>query len=219
MIEPRPTLIVVAGPNGSGKTSLTTKVLQHKWVDGCVYINPDNIAKEVYGDWNSPTAVIEAAKHAEAMREDCLSQKKSMAFESVLSAGDKVDFIRRAKDAGYFIRLFFVGTSHPSINASRVARRVMEGGHDVPIPKIISRYTKSIVNCAAVAAFADRSYIYDNSVDDKPSRLLFRTEHGAVVKTYDSTPDWARLIEQSLPRGKPPTTDSEHDASGYQPTP
>jgi predicted ABC-type ATPase len=41
MIEPRPTLIVVAGPNGSGKTSLTTKVLQHKWVDGSNKSNRD----------------------------------------------------------------------------------------------------------------------------------------------------------------------------------
>ncbi len=65
-------------------------------------------------------------------------------FETVLSAPDKMDFIRRAGDAGFFIRLFFVGTDDPSINAKRVAMRVMEGGHDVPIPKIIGRYTKSL---------------------------------------------------------------------------
>jgi len=48
--------------------------------------------------------------------------------------------------AGYFVRLFFVGTDDPSINAKRVAMRVIEGGHDVPIGKIISRYAKSLAN-------------------------------------------------------------------------
>lgn len=42
----KPTLIVVAGPNGSGKTSVTTQILKHEWIEGCVYINPDTIAIE-----------------------------------------------------------------------------------------------------------------------------------------------------------------------------
>ncbi|MDR2001133.1 MAG: zeta toxin family protein [Zoogloeaceae bacterium] len=202
--QQRPTLIVVAGPNGSGKTSLTTKVLQHRWIEGCIYINPDNIARDVYGDWNSQDAVMAAAKHAETERERCLRQRESLAFESVLSAPDKIDFIKRAKDSGYFVRLFFVGTHHPSINAARVAQRVMEGGHDVPISKIISRYSKSIANCAAAAAFADRSYIYDNSVDGKEAKLLFRAIEGEIVKIYETIPDWAKVIVEALPRSDEP---------------
>jgi predicted ABC-type ATPase len=203
-INKRPTLIVVAGPNGSGKTSLTTKVLQHRWIDGCTYINPDNIARDLFGGWNSPSAIVEAAKYAEAERERCLKEGQSLAFESVLSASDKIDFIQRAKDAGYFIRLFFVGTDHPSINAARVTQRVMEGGHDVPIPKIISRYSKSIANCAAAAAFADRAYIYDNSLNGEEPKLLFRTANGEVVKIYDAIHDWAQVIVETLPQGQEP---------------
>lgn len=52
----QPTLIVVAGPNGAGKTSLTEEVLRHQWFEGCVYVNPDQIAQERFGDWNSPDA-------------------------------------------------------------------------------------------------------------------------------------------------------------------
>jgi predicted ABC-type ATPase len=109
-------------------------------------INPDNIAKDDFGDWNSPEAVIKAANKAAELREEYLLKKEGILFETVLSAGDKLDYIKRAKETGYFIRLFFVGTDHPSINASRIARRVMEGGHDVPISKIVSRFDKSILN-------------------------------------------------------------------------
>ena len=49
----KPTLIIIAGPNGSGKTSITHKVLQHQWIENCVYINPDDIAKNTFGDSNS----------------------------------------------------------------------------------------------------------------------------------------------------------------------
>jgi predicted ABC-type ATPase len=41
----KPNLIIIAGPNGSGKTTITEQILKHQWVEGCVYLNPDEIAK------------------------------------------------------------------------------------------------------------------------------------------------------------------------------
>jgi predicted ABC-type ATPase len=190
----RPRLIVIAGPNGSGKTSLTTQVLQHQWLEGCVYVNPDDIARDVFGDWNSPEAIVKAVKHAERVRNRCLSEQENLAFESVFSSPDKLEFLHAAKAAGYFIRLFFVGTDDPFINAARIARRVMEGGHDVPIPKIISRYSKSIAHCAVAAAKVDRLYVYDNSVDNEIPALLFRASEGKIIKTYRPAHDWAKAI-------------------------
>lgn len=60
----KPKLIIIAGPNGSGKTSVTWEILEHQWIEGCIYINPDNIARDDFGDWNSPDAVLKAAKKA-----------------------------------------------------------------------------------------------------------------------------------------------------------
>lgn len=117
----KPILIIIAGPNGSGKTSITSQILQHDWVENCEYINPDNIAKDTFGDWNSNEAVLNAAKLATQMREDCIIEGRSFIFETVLSADDKIDFIVKAKGKGYFIRLFFVGTESPIINAGRIA--------------------------------------------------------------------------------------------------
>lgn len=188
----KPVLIVIAGPNGSGKTSVTSRILHHEWMENAVYINPDIIAQEKFGDWNSKEAVMQAVRYCEELREKCLVEHKSLIFETVLSVEDKLDYILRAKEAGFFIRFFFVCTEHPTINASRIARRVMEGGHDVPITKIISRYNKSIANCCIVSEFVDRTYIYDNSIEDVDAKLLFRLNNGKLVKKYvDNIPRWA----------------------------
>lgn len=191
----KPVLIVIAGPNGSGKTSVTSRILHHEWMENAVYINPDIIAQEKFGDWNSKEAVMQAVKYCEELREKCLIEHKSLIFETVLSVEDKLDYILRAKEAGFFIRFFFVCTEHPTINASRIARRVMEGGHDVPITKIISRYNKSVANCCIVSEFVDRTYIYDNSIEDVDAKLLFRLNKGKLVKKYvDNIPRWALPI-------------------------
>lgn len=190
-----PLLIVIAGPNGSGKTTITSEVLESDWLEDAVYINPDIVAQERFGDWNSPGAVRESALFCEQWREKCLENGESLIFETVMSAPDKIDFIRRAKHAGYFVRIFFISTSNPTINASRIARRVMKGGHDVPIPKIISRYIKSIANCAEIAPEVDRLYVYDNSREDEKALPLFRLRNGELGKQYvDSVPEWAQNI-------------------------
>ncbi|MDR1678716.1 MAG: zeta toxin family protein [Prevotellaceae bacterium] len=198
MRKDKPKLLIVAGPNGAGKTSVTSQILKHTWIEGCEYINPDNIARDVFGDWNSPEAVIKAAKYATEQREKCIANNRSLIFETVLSAPDKLDFVEKAKAAGYFIRLFFIGTDNPQINASRIARRVMNGGHDVPIPKIINRYYKSIANCSLLASFVDRLYVYDNSTDNVFPELLFRSADGQLAKQYADLHDWAEVIFQAI---------------------
>ena len=198
----KPRLIVFAGPNGSGKTSITEQLREHQWLEGCIFINPDEIAEREFGGWNSEEAAIEAANKAQQLREKALVEGTSLAFETVLSTDDKLDFIARAKDAGYFVRVFFVSTTHPAINASRITFRYMDGGHEVRISKIVSRYFKSIVNCDALANWVDRLYVFDNSVVRQEPRPLFRTRDGRLSKCYcdeSETPEWALKIRQNLP--------------------
>lgn len=46
----KPTLCIVAGPNGSGKTTTTVQLFENEWIADSIYINPDNIAQETFGD-------------------------------------------------------------------------------------------------------------------------------------------------------------------------
>ena len=93
----RPDLLVIAGPNGSGKTTTTQALVCHEWSLGTEYINPDVIAEERFGGWNNPEAVLQAARWATERRESLLAQDQGMAFETVFSAPDKLEFLRRAK--------------------------------------------------------------------------------------------------------------------------
>lgn len=195
----KPALLVIAGPNGSGKTTVTERLRVERWSEGVEYLNPDEIARDRFGDWNSPTAVAQAAAWTEARREELLARKAGIAFETVFSTSGKVDFVRRAKGAGYFVRVFFISTTDPRINAARVAGRVMAGGHTVPIEKIVSRYVRSMANLSAAFQLADRVYVYDNSVDDSEAQLCVRTQEGALRKVYGPLPTWVADSVAALP--------------------
>jgi len=68
----RPALLVIAGPNGAGKTTVTERLRAERWSEGVEYLNPDEIAQDRFGDWNSPEAVLSAARWAGARREELL---------------------------------------------------------------------------------------------------------------------------------------------------
>ena len=195
MTERKPTLCVVAGPNGSGKTTTTMQLLNDEWTSESVYINPDNIAQEKFGDWNSTDAVLQAAQYATSQRYDCLEKHVDFVFETVFSSDEKLRFLQRAKDAGFFIRFCYVCTSDPAINIARITQRYINGGHEVPISKVISRYYKSLVNAAKAIAIVDRAYVYDNSIDNQVPQLLYRTVDGKLFKKYIADiPEWAKIL-------------------------
>lgn len=204
----KPVLIVIAGPNGSGKTE-ATKIIRAKytWTEGLVEINPDTIAQEEFGDWNNIDAVKKAAQRADEIREYCLLNRKGLLFETALSIPQKIDYIQRAKNAGYFIRLVYVATENVEINLLRVSWRAYQGGHSVPIDKIRSRYERSLKLAVEAARIADRAYFVDNSKSVEISvgqilpLALFRTISGVIEKTYFSKnlfPEWAKKIYDEL---------------------
>jgi predicted ABC-type ATPase len=122
-------MLMIAGPNGSGKTTLT-RWLRERGVDFGEYINPDDIAGSLTGSYEQRTR--EAQRIADQRRDACLEAKRSFSFETVMSHPSKIDILVRAREAGFFVQLFFVGTDDPQTNIERVELRVAQGGHDVP---------------------------------------------------------------------------------------
>lgn len=100
---------------------------------------------------------------ADFIRHKLLSAKVSFTFETVMSSPDKVDFLRKAQQAGYRTYLYFVATEDPDINVARVQSRVVMGGHPVAEDKIRSRYVRSLELLSEAVSYANRAYIFDNS--------------------------------------------------------
>ena len=196
----RPPLICIAGPNGAGKTTVTARLRGSDWGRDVLYVNPDDIAQHEFSGWNDPDSIKKAADLAELRRREAVAQLRPLAFETVLSTDEKLQFILGARNLGYFVRLFFIGTSGPEINAGRIAARYVKGGHTVPIEKIVSRYAKSMANAAVAAPNVDRFYLYDNSVDRVDARPVLRASDGTLAKTYGDIPQWAEQIFGSLER-------------------
>jgi len=102
---------------------------------------------------------------ADFIRRKLLEKRASFTFETVMSAPDKVELLKTAKQLGYRTYLYYIATNDPEINIARVQQRVQKGGHDVPKDKIVSRYTRSLKNLSKAIEHSDRAYLFDNSGD------------------------------------------------------
>ena len=173
-VNKKPEIVVFAGPNCSGKSTFTE--LLRPLFD---YINADEIKKNLRcGD-------LEAAKLAEAQREEHLAKGQNFCFETVLSTRRNLDLLKRAKQKGYFIRCYYVLTMNPLINVYRIKSRVLLGGHDVPKDKILARYKGCLELMKEVIEVSDICHIYDNS--NQPIRIFKKRKTECY---YDDSSEW-----------------------------
>jgi predicted ABC-type ATPase len=118
-----------------------------------------------------------AAQVATEVRYTLLFAKESFDFETVLSTNEKLEFIKLAKELGYVVKMYFFYTTSPNINIARIAKRVTEGGHNVPDDRVVKRYAKSLDMLTKVAPYVDTLHIIDNSFEyiDMPPSFITST--------------------------------------------
>ncbi len=196
-IEERPLMVVVAGANGSGKTSFMRDCLSREWFLPEAWINPDEIAQKI-GNWNDPACVKRANIEASFRLKRLLEQRKSFAFEYVLSVYPH-KFFQKAKNSGYSIYMIYLGRNSPEINAGRVMRRFLQGGHSVPIEKVGSKYLKSLSNAIRVAAISDLSYIFDASEEGPPTPVLSVRKGIINWQNGDGLDHWYSIFHDHFP--------------------
>lgn len=162
-------LTIFAGPNGSGKSTLKRQSATFPYDLG-QYINADDIATELYlrALSSDGTVVRESYERpafweAERRREQAVTSGATFSFETVFSHPSKLDLIRQAKATGYVVRLLFVSTSSPLINLRRVKKRIAEGGHPVPLNKIVNRYYRAMSHLGPACQLVDEGMVFDNS--------------------------------------------------------
>ncbi len=101
------------------------------------------------------------------LRHKLLNEGKSFTFETVMSSPDKIEILKKAQIEGYRTYLYYVATEDPLINLLRIGHRVKSGGHNVPNEKVVSRYYRSLELLFEAVKHTDRTFIFDNSGDNK----------------------------------------------------
>lgn len=189
-------LVVIAGPNGSGKTSLYYEIIGSPYFPE-VFVSPDAVVasgKYAY----LPTIrdqYIAAMQYCEQFRVDALDALTPLAFETVFSTVSKLKYLRMARVHGYFIELIFVGTCDPAINLARVEQRVRSGGHAVDPKDVVQRYSRCMELLPQALSIVDVAKVYDNSGQHPVLGYYQRSGTPPILLNRKIRPSW---IEQAV---------------------
>lgn len=186
-LDQRPIVVALAGPNGAGKT---TFYQAHLRPAGLRFLNADLLAHELNIDPYS------AASLANTLRMELLKLRESFVFETVFSdpMGDKLSFLKGASQTGYTVVLCFIGISDAEVSKERVAMRVSQGGHDVPMDKLKSRYPRTLANLKSAIRDLPHVWIFDNDDLRAPFPLVAKFENAQIVQLGSPVPKWLRPL-------------------------
>jgi len=180
---------MIAGPNGSGKTTFYDRYLKGAFP---IFVNADRIA----ADSTAPSPESrnrEAAEQADGARRRLMAEGRSFAMETVFSRTIYwLTFIEQAKANGYYVWLFFLCLETPELNMARVLSRVAQGGHPVPLEKVLKRWHGSLNTAALAIPLVDELWFYDNSVSNQEHRLVGTYLEGRPSLVTDPVPLWAK---------------------------
>jgi len=189
----RPTFHLIAGPNGAGKTTFYEQWLRAR--TNADLVNPDLLAHEALGRWAETRADAELGQAlADARRAAIMAEGLSLVTESTFSHPSKLDLVDEVLAAGYRLAVYHLSVADADIAVERVADRAFLGGHPAPEAKIRARYERNGPLIRQAVLHADFGYVFDNSVEGRPPRLLLSFAAGARVGRGPSLPAWAARL-------------------------
>ena len=157
----RPRCIIIAGANGSGKTTFAREYLVRD--AGVIhFVNADLIAAGI-SPLQPQTAALAAGRLFIAELDRLARARLSFSFETTLSGLAHLARLKRLRGEGYRIELLFLRLNSPQLALRRVAARVRQGGHDVPRADVLRRFKRGWQNFPTYRALADAWAVYDNS--------------------------------------------------------
>lgn len=204
----RPFILVLAGVNGAGKSSVGGALLAEHGLD---WFNPDSCARELVARLGLPPeeANARAWQLGRERLEAAIAQRRNHAFETTLGART-IPALLAGAAATHDLLMIFCGLASPEQHIARVRARVAHGGHDIPEAKIRERWIASRANLIGLLPKLARLQLFDNSAEAPPGGeiadpvLVLELEAGRIVfpeagdvAALAATPGWARPIVQA----------------------
>lgn len=158
-------LWLVAGPNGVGKTTYARRYIE-AFSGSRNFVNLDEIARGLSPFDPEAERVCAERVSLDFLRDTLQAPNgahRSVTPETALAGRTHLRTIDLAHKNGWLVHLLYFGVGSVDVSLARIARRVSEGGHNVPEADARRRFERSIANFEAYAAKSDLWRIFDNN--------------------------------------------------------
>lgn len=182
MEQKKKNLYIIAGCNGAGKTTASFTVLP-EMLDCKEFVNADEMAKGL-SPFNPEGVALQAGRLMIERVLQLMRDNETFAFETTLSTRSYVKLVKMAQKQGYYVSLLFFSLATPEQAVRRVAKRVSQGGHNIPTDVVYRRYASGLKNLFQLYMdTVDFWALYDNS--DCPTRKIAYGWKGAETTVLD----------------------------------
>ncbi|MCX5667197.1 MAG: zeta toxin family protein [Candidatus Omnitrophica bacterium] len=172
---------IIAGPNGSGKTTFAREFLP-EYVHCPNFVNADLIARGL-SPFSPEIVAIKAGRLVLQQIDDFAGKGFDFAFETTLAGKSYANLLKELKRKRYALHLFFLWIPNPDLAIERIKERVRDGGHDVPAPDVKRRFTRSIRNFFKLyEPLVDSWMLFDNS---KAKPILIAKRRNGHVEIFN----------------------------------
>ena len=182
------TYTIIAGVNGCGKSSLIG-VLRTEIDNLGKIIDVDKITAECGGN------MIEGAKIAVSIIDDCLKKEICFTQETTLSGKKTLNTIKTAIEKDYYIRLYYVGLDTKEESLLRIANRVKKGGHNIDTDAVSKRFDKRFDDLLDVLPYCNEATFYDN---DNGFVTVAKYKNGEMQFIGHKKPLWLQELIQKM---------------------
>jgi predicted ABC-type ATPase len=201
VVDSAPTITVLAGTNGAGKSSIGGAQLE---AAHALFYNPDLETRELMAA--NPGMTLDEA-NAAAWRigkerlENAIGSRTNFNFETTLGGTTITRLLTKAHANRLHVRVWYCGLRDAELHIARVRARVLRGGHDIAEQKIRERYDASRNNLCSILPSLDELMVYDNSEDADPHSgrtpspvKLLHFRDGKILNLASAMPAWAKPI-------------------------
>ncbi len=197
-----PVLWLVAGANGVGKTTYARHhIVSYSGTKS--FVNLDEVARGL-SPFDPEAERVRAARVSLNYLYSVLDMpgpgsrtpdpRKSISLETTLAGLTHLRTVARAKANGWHVHLLYFAVQSPELALARIARRVSEGGHDVPKVDARRRFERSLRNFTLYAAKTDLWRVFDNNARPKvvaeghgPCRSFLNLDNAALPESLNHT--------------------------------
>ncbi len=175
----RKNVYIIAGPNGSGKTTFARKFLP-EYAKCSNFINADLIA-EGLSPFSPQQVAIKAGRLVLEQIHELSTKNADFGFETTLSGKTYLKHFLKLKEMGYSLHMFFLWIPSTQLAVARVRDRVAEGGHNVPKEDVKRRFYRSILNFFNRYQEVLDSWLFFDNSNVTPELLAKKTNNSIHV--------------------------------------